>query len=89
MKLIYNETQTNTKHHVLSMRNCTANSIQLNMSQHSYRVTLMISHTEMNHIMFKPTTAINDTFFHAEKLGDNEVLINNCQLLTLYMESNC
>lgn len=43
----------------------------------------MILHTQMNHIMFEPTTAINDTFFYAEELGDNEVLINNCQFINI------
>ena len=89
MQLIYNETQTDMKHHVLSMRNCTANSMQLIMLQNSYKVTLKIMDTQVHYIMFETTTAINNTFIYAEELGGNEVLINNCQLITLYMESNC
>lgn len=83
MKLIYNETKTDMKHHVLSMRNCTANSIQLNMSQDSYKVTLTILDTQIHHLLFEPTSAINDTFIYAEELGANEVLINNCQFVNI------
>ena len=83
MQLIYNETQTDMKCHVLSMRNCTANSIQLNKLPNSYTVTLMIPDTQVHYIMFETTTAINNTFIYAEELGGNEVLINNCQFINI------
>ena len=42
IQLFYNETLTDREHHSLSIDNCTAEAVRLNMTQASYRVTLSI-----------------------------------------------
>ena len=79
IQLLYNETQTHTKYHVLLMRNCTLNSIKLNMLQDSYWVTVKIMDSKINHALYKRTAAINDSFIYTEELGANELSIINCQ----------
>ena len=83
MQLIYNEMQTNTKHHILWMRNCTVGSIQLNMLQDSYRATLKITDTQIHHIIYKRTTDRNDSFIYVEELEANEILLINCHFINI------
>ena len=42
MQLIYNETHADREHHSISMNNCAVGTLYIDMSQISYKVTLMI-----------------------------------------------
>ena len=81
MRLFYNETYTERKHHTLSMNNFTVTSIKLDMTQNSYRVTLKIVDTKLQYTIDKVSAGVNDSFIYAEEIGANEVLFINCRFI--------
>ena len=77
MELIYNETNTQSKYHVLSVNNCVIKRVTLDMSQKHYKVTLKIANIQMQNKMYN-----YKSFIYAKELGTNEVLIINCQFVS-------
>ena len=80
IQLFYNETNTNeeSEHPILSMRNCTATKIKLSMVQGSYKVTMKMTDTLLRYTVHKPT---DDPLISIDELGANEVLLINCQFI--------
>ena len=77
MNLFYNERHTDIEHHSLSLNNCTAYEIKLNMLQKSYRVTLMIKNMQVQDKLYD-----SKSFIQAEELGTSELTIMNCQFIS-------
>ena len=81
MELLYNETQTDRRHHVLTINNLTiTSSLKINMIQNSYKVILRITNMRLQDTSQKQYFGINDSIIEAE-LGVNEVLVINCQFI--------
>ena len=77
IKLFYNETHRNLdKQHILTLDNCRVRSITIDMLQNSYKLTLKIANMQ--------ATAHNgDPIISTKELGTNEVLIINCQFISI------
>ena len=73
MKLLYNETQTDGAHPLLTLDNCKAGTT-INMIQMSYIVTLKIINVKFDHY--------STEIIIAEDLGSNKLLIINCQFIS-------
>ena len=73
MKLLYNETQTDGAHPLLTLDNCKAGTT-INMIQMSYIVTLKIVNVKFDHY--------STEIIIAEDLGSNKLLIINCQFIS-------
>ena len=81
MELLYNETQTDRKHHVLTINDLTIiSALKINMIQNHYKVTLRITNMDLQGIITKVNPTINDSLIQAE-LGRNEVLMINCHFI--------
>ena len=79
MRLLYNETHTNRDHHSFSMDNCTIKSIEIDMAQNTYTVTLRIANMQVQNNKF---VADDKSFIYASELGTTEVIIVNCQFIS-------
>ena len=75
IRLLYNETHVDRRHHnILTLNNCTAKQLKIDMVQRSYGVTLKIAYTQIQHC--------NEDIISVKELGTNEVLIINCQFIS-------
>ena len=80
IKLLYNETHTNRKHHVLILNDCGVQSLDINMLQKSYKVTVKIANGQ---VLYNYDCSYYH-FISAEELGISALLIMNYQFI-----SNC
>ena len=79
--LLYNETHINRRyyhHHVLTLNNCTVTTLEIDMLHESYTVLLKIVNTQILRNYFS---------ICAKDLGKNEILISNCQFLSIYYKN--
>ena len=81
MLLFYNETRTDKEHHILLMRQCVVSSIKFSMIQYSYKVTIKLMDTQMQYITHTPQDCNTHSLIYAEELGDNRLIISNCQFI--------
>ena len=81
MLLFYNETLTDKEHHILLISKCVVSSIKFNMIQHSYRVTVKLTDTQMRYIKHTPQDGNTDSLIYVEELGGNKIIISNCQFI--------
>ena len=80
--LLYNRTQTDKKHHVLTVSNCKIISIKISMLQNSYKMTLMIINMQLKYFTNSILIGMKfDSFIYADELGANEVIIINCKFI--------
>ena len=76
IKLQYNEAHVDKRHlNILTLNNCTAKHLEIDMVQKSYGVTLKIVNTKIQY--YDDAHIIS-----AKELGINEVLIINCQFIS-------
>ena len=78
MKLLYKETYVE-KHHILTLNNCRIRTMDVDMLQKSYKVTLKIINTLVQQSY--------DYFIYAKELGINEVYIINCRFISNYYKT--
>ena len=76
INLLYNETHTNRRHHIITLNDCEARSLNINMLQKSYKVTLKIVNAQVQH------NHQSDHFISAKELGISAVLIMNYQFIS-------
>ena len=76
MKMLYNETYMDRKHHMLTLSNCRIRTMDVDMLQKSYKVTLKIINVLVQQS--------HDYFIYVKELGINEVYIINCQFILNY-----
>ena len=76
MRLLYNETLVDRRHHnILMLNDCITRQLEIDMVQKSYGVTLKIANAQIQYY--------NDArIISAKELGTNEVLIINCQFIS-------
>ena len=79
MKLLYKETYVERHHHILTLNNCRIRTMDVDMLQKSYKVTLKIINTLVQQSY--------DYFIYAKELGINEVYIINCRFISNYYKT--
>ena len=89
LRLLYDKTHTNRDHmhHSLSLDNCTIRSIEIDMAQNTYRVTLRVANMLVQNNKYVTDYRYDKSFIYASELGTGEVIIVNCQFISnIYRE---
>ena len=80
IRLQYNETLVDRRHHILTLNNCTVTMLHIDMFQQSYIVTLKIVNAKVQHN--------KDYFMSVNELGINEIFIISCQFISNLYETH-
>jgi len=78
IKLLYNETHTDRKHHVLTLNKCKIKAITIHMIQQSFMVTLKIVNIQFDYYYYYDYD--DNNIISSENLGKNQVFLINCKI---------